>query len=94
MTDKPNGKRRGWGKAPWIVVVLLMTYVLSIGPAFRVIGIPILVLKAYGPVYQAASVPGLRETLAWYLNAWARARMVVTSDPDSGITIFQQPAPP
>jgi hypothetical protein len=94
MTDKPDGKRRGWGKAPWIVVVLLLMYVLSIGPVFRVVGVPILVLKVYDPVFRAASVPGLRQALAWYLNAWAPGTMKVDSDPKSGISIYQLPAPP
>ena len=34
MTDRPDGKR-GF-KALWIAVVLLMLYVASIGPAYRV----------------------------------------------------------
>lgn len=94
MTDEPAGKRRRWGKTLWIVVALLVMYVLSIGPAFRVTGVPILVSKAYGPVFRAASVPGLREALAWYLNAWAPGTMKVDSDPESGISIYQPPEPP
>jgi hypothetical protein len=66
MTDKPNRRGWNWLTAAWIVVALM--YVLSIGPAFRVTGVPILVSKAYYPVFRAANVPGLRQALAWYLN--------------------------
>ncbi len=94
MTDKPHGKRwgLGWITSAWTVVALI--YVLSIGPVFRVAGIPILVSKAYYPVFRAASLPGLREALAWYLNAWAPRTMEVHSDPTSGIWIYQPPATP
>jgi hypothetical protein len=94
MTDKPNRKRWRWRRALWIVVASLVTYVLSIGPAFRVTGVPILVSKAYGPVFRAARMPVLRPALASYLNAWAPAKMEVTSGPDSGIMILQQDAQP
>jgi hypothetical protein len=92
MTDKPNRKGWSWLTAAWIVVALM--YVLSIGPAFRVTGVPILVSKAYYPVFRAASVPGLRQALAWYLNVWAPGTMEVNSDPMSGIWIYQPPAKP
>src|SRR5437763_14769634 len=33
MADMPDCRRRGWGAAAWIVVVLLVLYPLSFGPA-------------------------------------------------------------
>jgi hypothetical protein len=92
MTEKPDGKRRGRRVAACLLS-LLMLYPLSVGPAVRVIGVPTLVVKAYEPVFRLARVPGLREALAWYLNAWSPETMVLSSDPDSGICIFQPPAP-
>ncbi len=83
MDVRPDGKRWRWRLWTWIVVApLLVLYVFSIGPAFRIIGPRVVRSSFYRPLVEIArfEVPGDLE--AWYLTAWSRDRFVKRS-PDN-----------
>jgi hypothetical protein len=82
MTDKPDGKRWGWGSAAWIVVSLLALYVLSMGPVwwasdrfdlwrgYPLCGDPRFTF--YAPVFWVCEAcHPFGDALIWYVRFWA-----------------------
>ena len=83
MTDKPDEKRSRWRMWTGIIVVpLLVLYVFSIGPAFRLMGPRALRSPIYRPLVEIARHRALGDLEAWYLTAWSRDRFVKRS-PDN-----------
>jgi hypothetical protein len=75
VQDKPDGKRRGRRTAAWIVVVFLVLYPLSAGPAWAIarhfdcVG---LFNVLYAPViWPCEMIPPLFAMLLLYLEFWA-----------------------
>jgi hypothetical protein len=74
MTDKPHGKRSGWGPWACVVLALMLLYVLSVGPMT-----PVAVcfndvwpyMDIYSPVFRVATaLHPLDHLLRWYINKW------------------------
>ena len=90
MTNKPDGKRWGWGNPVWIFVVVLI-YVLSIGPACRLCFDHHYSTRAlpyvYWPIWKISkfSVPG--RATAFYLNLWGSSWRADYWDHDHGVFI-------
>jgi hypothetical protein len=72
MTDKPDGKRGGWGTA-LMVAVALAFYVLSLGPAAWIVNATgqRWIFAFYMPLMLVEAVCSpLEHALDWYANLW------------------------
>jgi hypothetical protein len=88
MSDKPDGKRRGWVRTvAWIAVSILVIYPLSIGPVAWLTdkidsshkGLPTVVgAIVYRPVAITARLTGTDDALwryiAWFIGPHPRGR--------------------
>ena len=89
MTDKPDGKRLNW--TLMVVVVSLVLYVLSIGPAARFAtkqpSRAPEILAFWKPVRQVGRVEVLGTALAAYTTLWLSDYNKALQDPDKGLVI-------
>ncbi|MGE3315843.1 MAG: hypothetical protein AB7O26_12085 [Planctomycetaceae bacterium] len=73
MNDTAGGKRWEWVTWPRIILAVIL-YVLSIGPAWwlaHVTGLRLPFLIFYAPLWLlTASSKVVRELVTWYLNLW------------------------
>jgi hypothetical protein len=93
MSDKPDGERWGWrwGTVAWIVSLVPVLYVLSIGPVFRIFyrdPAPRALYEVYRPVWQKlGSYPVIGPALSAYLNLWLSGSKWTASSHQIGVFI-------
>jgi hypothetical protein len=93
MTDKRDGKRWEWrwGTVAWIVSLVPVLYVLSIGPAYSIFyrdPAPRVLDEVYRPVWQTLGrYPIIGPALATYLNVWLSGSKWTAATHQSGIGI-------
>lgn len=69
--NQAEQKRRAWITLARIAVVVLMAYVLSIGPACAIFSGSAAHIPFYKPVFFVARLhPAIAQPLVWHLNAW------------------------
>jgi hypothetical protein len=91
MTDKPDGKRWRWGTVAWIVVLLMVLYVLSVGPAYRYCfdyHFDHAATIAYRPIFALGTFGLTGDVLSWYLNLWGSGWKAVNSRSDHEVLFW------